>query len=228
MRSVTTFVLLAGALLAACSREASPPPSAAPSGEAESVPSPEPHAEDVSEAAYLARFPHLASREGPVLTLQLADGRRLRFEDRPEPGEGWEQTEFLGPLQGSPWLLLRRGFLEAGHYLLVNVDNGEQVPLDSPPRLSPDHQWLLTSSIDLVAGFFPNRLAIHRLTDTAAPLVFEIDGYAEGWGPDEARWIDARTVAYTRLSLHWQDDGSQRFERSAHTIRLIEASWVHD
>lgn len=180
------------------------------------------------EAYYLSRFPEVATRSGETLTLRLASGRTLTFVDNPETGEEYRSNEFRGVIPGKPFALVMQGFLEGGFYSLVHLGTGEETRLDNPPVFSPDGQWLFSTSVDLEAGFFPNRVAIHRVTSTGAPLVWEMEDYMMEWGPEDTRWVDNQTLTYTKVSRVFQDDGTELRDRTPQTVRLVNGEWVQE
>jgi len=178
------------------------------------------------EAYYLSRFPQVASRSGLTLTIRLTNGQTLTFTDNPETGEEWNANEFRGVIPGKPFALVMRGYLEGGFYALIHLGTGEDTRLDNPPVFSPDGQWLFSTSMDLEAGFFPNRVAIHRVTSTGAPLVWEMEDYMMEWGPEDTRWVDTQTLSYTKVSRHWQENGTELHTRDPQTVRLVNGEWV--
>lgn len=178
------------------------------------------------EAYYLSRFPEVATRSGETLTLRLTSGRSLTFTNNPETGEEYRSVEFRGVIPGKPFALLMQGFLEGGFFSLIHLGTGEDTRVDNPPVFSPDGQWLFSSSIDLEAGFFPNRVAIHRVTSTGAPLVWEMEDYMMEWGPENTRWVDNQTLTYTKVSRVYQDDGTELRTSEPQTVRLVNGEWV--
>lgn len=180
------------------------------------------------EAYYLSRFPEVATRSGETLTIRLTSGRTVTFTNNPEVGEEYRSSEFKGVIPGKPFALVMQGFLEGGFFSLIHLGTGEDTRLDNPPVFSPDGQWLFSTSIDLEAGFFPNRVAIHRVTSTGAPLVWEMEDYMMEWGPEDTRWVDNQTLTYTKVSRTFQEDGTEQRTRETQTVRLVNGEWVQE
>lgn len=225
MHKLLVLGVLAGLILAGCAEptetESSAGPAAAVNGTVEV-----PVVEGGSEDELLARFPQVASRNGDVLTLTLNNGQTLRFENKDTGDESAVFTYFNGVIRGTSFALLQHALWEGSSVSLVHLGSGETVHLDVFPTFSPDAQWFFTASFDVVAGYNPNRIAVYRVTESGATLAWERGTNDIDWGPDEARWVDAQTLAYTRVAVEWQPDGTQAETRTAKTVRLVNGEWV--
>lgn len=187
-----------------------------------------PHVEAGSEEEFLARFPNVASRNGNVLTITLTSGQPLRFENKDTQDENALFTYFNGVLQGTSFVLLQHALWEGSAVSLVHLGSGETVNLDAFPHFSPDAQWFFAASLDLVAGYNPNSLAIFRITPTGAEQVWKEESLDVSWGPDDVRWVDAQTLTFTRVSTQWDESGTPVETRTPHTLRLVNNAWeVH-
>jgi hypothetical protein len=151
-------------------------------------------------------------------SIRSAEGRRLAGSDAPvrrsAPGtlvvepHAAPAVVFQDEIAGGDMLRihvfrgrLRAGFAileiihyEGGEFLLVDERTGATHAVDSMPVVSPDGLRFVTTSLDLVAGHQPNRIAIYRFT--ADGVVEEWSELPRGWGPSQPEWLDDRTVRF--------------------------------
>jgi hypothetical protein len=112
---------------------------------------------------------------------------------------------------------------EGWEFFLVEAGTGRLTRVDDVPSASPDGARFATASIDLVAGHRPNRARIYRMGPAAPTVEWEIS--PEGWGLTDPRWIDARTLTFTRVDL---DTRTAPFteSRSSATLTLESGRWT--
>lgn len=227
MHTVFAWVFLTVLLLLGCSSPSETAESG--TGGIDSVATAEivaPVVEAGSEDEFLTRFPQVASRSGDVLTITLTSGQTLRFENKDTQDESAVFTYFNGVIQGTSFVLLQHALWEGSAVSLVHLGSGETTTLDAFPNFSPDAQWFFTASLDLIAGYNPNRLALYRVTPTGATLAWKDESPEMEWGPDDVRWEDATTLSYTRVTSQWDDSGTPVETRTPQTLRLVNGVWT--
>jgi hypothetical protein len=106
---------------------------------------------DGTEAQCLKRLPNLARRTGDVLTLRLANGKVKVFRTLTA---GCESAPILHKKCISYWLsaydpranafVVKVGFYEGGHIVLVSSRTGNETKLSTFPRFSPSGQHFVS------------------------------------------------------------------------------------
>jgi hypothetical protein len=137
-----------------------------------------------------------------TLELPLQNGKSLTFRDNPVEGDNFVHYEYVGPVPGIGYHLIRRQYYESVQYLLVHPRTGITSVVPDSPAVSPDQKRVLVASMNFEDGESPNSLEVWQTTSDSLLLEFQVEtGDAEamtGWGPSNAHWINATTAAFTR------------------------------
>lgn len=180
-------------------------------------------AEYAEERRAMARAGGRVIRVGGELRLRLASGLPVTLTDTLAEGDHHHRFVYLGfhPAQGLHVVALT--YYEGGTVLLFHDRTGEGVLVPGAPVFSPDGRRFLSTSMDLEAGYDPNRLELWRV-DPASGLRCEavIDG-GDQWGPDSVAWVGPDTVRFTRAALAQRTLARRR---SAERIVRARNGWV--
>ena len=134
--------------------------------------------------------------------LPLQSGKTLTFRDNPAEGDNFVHYEYVGPLAGIGYHLIRRQNYESVQYLLVHPRTGITAVVPDSPVVSPDHKRVLVASMNFEDGESPNSVEVWQATSDSLRLEFQAEtGDAQamtGWGPSNAYWLNATTAAFTR------------------------------
>jgi len=171
------------------------------------------------EVRQLRRGAGRARRMGGVLQLRIDNGRWLPIpHDSTAEWPSWFQ--YLGYVRSINYYVLWQQHPEGNSIRLVNARNGKATSVDDMPIVSPDHKRFVTASLDLQAGFNPNRLTVWRLkSDT---VVQEASFAADDWGPDSAAWLTTTSLRFARVAQ--SEDGSLRAV-ARDTVRFVHGKW---
>ena len=140
------------------------------------------------------------ARTGGRLRLQLAGGRVATLADT--LAEGASQHRFVYQRFDATRGLHVVGvsYYEGGAYLVYHDRTGQRRLVPGPPVVSPDGRRFLSASLDLEAGYDPNRLELWRVGAGGLRREFAADG-GDAWGPDSAAWAGPDTVRFARTVL---------------------------
>jgi hypothetical protein len=145
------------------------------------------------ESRRLAGVPTVERASLTRLVVRPAEAPAITLDDELAGGDLMQMHIFRGRLLDR-FVVLEVIFYEGGEFMLIDERTGAVHDIDAMPAASPDGARFVTTSLDLVAGHQPNRIAVHRVT---------ADGIVEEWadeprdrGPSHAEWLDARTIRY--------------------------------
>jgi putative membrane protein len=154
----------------------------------------------ILETSYLVRFPRYARREADQLVLTLLSWEEMRLQDvRGESYETDRVYSFHGYLDTIGYFLIHVLLWEGDGYLLIDAPSGAQHWLDAPPLISPNGQRFLTASMDVMAGYNPNRVRVYKVMPGRIELEWSLE--PGDWGPTEATWLDNQTIRVGRSKL---------------------------
>jgi hypothetical protein len=142
--------------------------------------------------------PHASAapaRDGLALVIPLDGGGRATLVDDTTSGEDYVRFEYVGRVDGVPFHLVRESHAEGQSFRLVHASTGRQVAVDAPPVVAPGGALFVTASKDLAAAFDPTRLAVWRVVGDSARVEWSAE--PADWGPADAAWRGADTVAFT-------------------------------
>lgn len=155
---------------------------------------PRPHAAFDSRAPSLraAEDPALALpnsravRHGDTLVLALSGGSTLRLVDDTTEGDRYVRYIYRGPLSGTRLHMIEAGFYESGVYLLVDDTTGHKTFVDDAPIASPNGTLVAVASMDMEAGYEPNRLTLYATSADSLSQVWRQE--SKEWGPEGIAW----------------------------------------
>lgn len=171
------------------------------------------------EGHQISRSTGRVRRVEDVLEVRLDDGRRLLIPS--ESTETWpSRLYFLGRLVSINHYVLWEQYPEGNTIRLVNARSGKATFVDDMPLVSPAARWFATASLDLDAGYNPNRVVVWRLDGDTLAQEASFDS-GDG-GPDSLTWLSGTSFRFTRVVLG--TGGSLRFV-SRDTVRLVGGEW---
>ena len=117
------------------------------------------------------------------------------------------------------FLVLLRGW-EGTSYLIINASTGDIHSLLGIPLISKDLQRFVVASIDLEAGYIPNRIAIYRFFDNSIKKEWSKDYTASG--PSDVKWINNTVITFFE---NFSKNGGQTIDTKIVTIKLLNGEW---
>lgn len=151
-----------------------------------------------------------------VFVVRLANGSAVRFADTLRGTPRGRHWTYEGTVEEIGAVLIRAAFYEGSAYLLLNGTTGDSTWLAAPPVFSPDRRRFLTASIDLEAGYAPNRIRIYRASREMVASEWTLEAEGTEWGPSDARWLSGDTVRFVR---NVQEFGSAVVEETGGPFR---------
>lgn len=167
---------------------------------------------------------HGARRAGDTLIITPARGAPVTFVSAPDSVEDGSRWLYLRHLTDIDAHVVYEQMYEGHAFALVHGTYGWSAVLDDAPLLSPDRTRLLTASHDTEAGYVANRARIFRITPDSLVLEWEIA--PERWGPEDAHWVDDRTVRLQRVPAVGQADSATL--AGPMVVRLVSGRWTTD
>jgi hypothetical protein len=162
---------------------------------------------DQSDAAALAAAPGLASRNGPVLTLKLADNRVLSLTDCLErsgcPVDDVHVHRLVAWWPNRQIFVLSVGMYEGSTGFLVSARTGRTLTTTAPAVLSPSGQFAVALTSNLMAGMELELIDLRPDPPTLAKITSVPE--CKGFGPDTFLrptpvWIDGSHVRFEGVS----------------------------
>jgi len=160
-----------------------------------------------SDAAALAAARGMASRNGPVLNLKLADNRTLKLADCPEttgcPTDDVHVHRLVAWWPAQELFVVTVGLYEGRVAYLVSARTGRTLVATAPPVLSPSGLAAIAVTSDLMAGMELQLVDLRANPPTLAGITTMPQ--CEGIGPDtflrpKPVWIDGSRVRFEGVS----------------------------
>jgi hypothetical protein len=158
------------------------------------------HDDYAAERRAIAGVNARVSRTGGVLRLRLGSGRTVVLADTLQEGDSHYRALYLGFRPALGLHVVEQRFYEGGTYVVYHDRTGRDATIPGPPVASPDGHRFLSSSMDLAAGYDPNRLEIWRVDRAGLHCETALDG-GDAWGPDSVAWVGTATVRFARVTL---------------------------
>lgn len=149
---------------------------------------------------------HVQIESDSSFTVTLTNGERVRFTDtlRAEPAGRDYSVE--GVIEEIGAVLVHVQFWEGHAYLLFQRTSGDTTWIDSAPIFSPERDRFLTASMDLEAGYLPNRVRIYRASADTIELEWSLESEGMEWGPSAAEWMSDDAVRFIRNVPQWRPE----------------------
>jgi hypothetical protein len=103
---------------------------------------------------------------------------------------------------------------------MINATNGELLRLSGIPIISRDLKRFVVTSLDLEAGYRPNRITVFRFEDEGIKQEWSKD--YEASGPSDALWISNSVIRYFENT---SKDGGQTLNKRPVDLQLKEGEW---
>ena len=172
------------------------------------------------EAKQIDRFSDKVCRNYGDLKLKLASGSLVTLTNLNRDNERVKRYWFITYFQQIRYFLVQARGWEGFDYLMINASNGQIMRLSGIPIFSRDLKRFVVTSLDLEAGYRPNRIAIFRFEDEGIKQEWSKDYIASG--PSDAVWINNTTIAY---SENTSKDGGQTLNKKPVNLQLKEGEW---
>ncbi len=157
-------------------------------------------ADFVAESLALATSHGVASRSAHILTLRSRNGSTRRFTDVIVDGDQAQRYLYRGYVPALDVHVVEVTFYEGGSFLVFHARSGTAKRVPGRPVASPDGHRFAVASLDLEAGYDPNRLEVWRITPTGFAREFALDG-GRAWAPDSLAWRTPDSLKYVRVVM---------------------------
>ena len=132
-----------------------------------------------------------------TLILKLADGKTLSFlKWDNEKDEGYNFEHYFDKID---YYLLRVQWVEGNCWMLVNRKNGFKKYISGLPYISLDNKQILTTNIDLEAGYSFNGLELCSILADSLKTEFSTETV---FGPKDVKWISNNEFLLRREHFH--------------------------
>ena len=172
------------------------------------------------EADQIKRFSQKVVREKDQLKLTLESGKQLVLTDADLRSEHRRVYRFITIFPQTGYFLVQINAWEGRAYRMIHGSTGTMIQLDAVPIISPDMKRLVTTSLDLEAGYMPNRIQIYRIE--AVGIEQEWQKEFAGSGPSDAEWIDRETISYLENT---SPDGGQTLRKWRRILKQGKDGW---
>ena len=172
------------------------------------------------ESKQIGRFFTKVSRKNEDLNLKTISGSSIILSNKKANQEGRKVYWFLTYFQQIKYFLVQVRGWEGTSYLMINASTGDIHSLLGIPIISKDLKRFVVASLDLEAGYIPNRIAIFQLSDNEITKRWSKDYTASG--PSDAKWINNTVITFFENS---SNDGGQTINKKHATIKLLNGEW---
>jgi len=172
------------------------------------------------EGKQIDRFSDKVCRNNGVLQLKLASGSLVTLTNSNDDNERLKLYWFITYFEQNEYFLVQARGWEGFDYLMINAFNGQILHLSGIPIISRDRERFVVTSLDLEAGFRPNRISIFRFEDGGIIQEWSKDYTASG--PSDAIWINNTAITYfENISIH----GGQTLHKKPVHLKLKKGEW---
>ncbi|HYB99928.1 MAG TPA: hypothetical protein VEC57_12425 [Candidatus Limnocylindrales bacterium] len=141
-----------------------------------------------------SKLDRFADRTDGVLVLELAGGKKRRFQDArgSSPSDPGTQYSLIDYVRNADSFVVFELSKQGSRHLLVRRADGAAATLDSAPVFSPDGNYFVTTSADRVSS--PGAIRVYRMAANAGKPKMEWSLEPGSWGPGLPRWVDETTI----------------------------------
>ncbi|MCB2378923.1 hypothetical protein LGH70_15085 [Hymenobacter sp. BT635] len=149
-------------------------------------PDPLPALPDSVDSPTIAQTGGRVQRLGQALTFKAANGRTVTLQNDTTDGEDAVVYMYWGSLPKAHQWVANAWLYEGRAVVLIDQRTGQRTNIWGHPSTSPDGQYILASSSDLVATFDPNGFQLLQIRPGGPQLVWQRE--LANWGPAAVRW----------------------------------------
>ena len=172
------------------------------------------------EAKQINRFSDKVRRNKGGLQLKLASGSSLTLTNSSRKDERLKVYWFMTYYPHMGYFLVQVRGWEGFAYLMINTSSGEILRLSGVPIVSRDLKRFVVTSMDLEAGYRPNRIAVFRFQDGGIEQEWSKDYVSSG--PSGALWINNTLITYFENT---SADGGQTLLKQPVNLQLMDGEW---
>ena len=221
MRPTRTLPIFAMVLLTACARPQPPDeqPSAAHDPFAGCTGDHRRSCMARVEAREIAKTEGRVQRRGQRLTIRLGNGQTTEFVNDTSDSGSARRYVYAGYLPSIRHHVVDVTYYEGGAVELLHEHTGATTDVHGFPAVAPGGRRIATASLDLEAGYDPNRIRVWRVTDTHLELEWGLEGGTK-WGASDPVWRGPHVVTFTRHTLPSHTAGPEEVVRSPMRLDL--------
>ena len=172
------------------------------------------------ESKQIERFITKVSRKNDDLNLKTLLGPPVILSNIKANQESRKVYWFLTYFQQIKYFLVQVRGWEGTSYLIVNASTGDIHSLHGIPIISKDLKRFAVASIDLEAGYIPNRITIYQFLDNSIKREWSKDYTASG--PSGVKWINNTVITFFE---NLSKNGGQTIDKKLVTIKLLNGEW---
>jgi hypothetical protein len=172
------------------------------------------------EKKQIDRFSEKVTRNNGDLELNVTAGPPVILHNITVNDTGNKVHWFITYYHQTGYFLVQVRGWEGFHYLMISGATGDIIPLIGVPIISRDTKRFVVTSLDLDAGYRPNRIAIFHFNGDGVKLEWSKDYTVSG--PSDAAWISDTLITYSENS---SPDGGQTLSKERVTVKLENGEW---
>jgi hypothetical protein len=171
------------------------------------------------EAREIAKTAGRVKRRGQRLTVRLGNGQTTAFVNDTSDSGSAKRYAYAGYLPSIRHHVLEVTYYEGGAVILLHEQTGAKTDVHGFPAVAPGGRRIATASVDLIAGYAPNRIQVWRVTETHLEVEWSLDGGTK-WGASDPVWRGPHVVTFTRHTLPSHSAGPAEIVRSPMRLDL--------
>ena len=172
------------------------------------------------ESKQIKRFYKKVSRKNENLNLKILSGPPIILSNKKANQESRKVYWFLTYFQQIKYfLVLVRGW-EGTSYVIIYASTGDIHSLLGISIISKDLKRFALASLDLDAGYIPNRISIYQFFDNNIKKEWSKDLSASG--PSDVKWINNAIITFFK---NFSNNGGQTIDKKLVTIKLLNGEW---
>jgi hypothetical protein len=172
------------------------------------------------ESKQIERFFTKVNRKNEDLNMKTISESSIILSNKKVNQESRKVHWFLTYFQQIKYYLVQVRGWEGTGYLMINASTGNINSFFGVPIISKDIKRFVVASLDLEAGYLPNRISIFRLIDNKIEKEWSKDYPTSG--PSDATWINNTVITFFENS---SKNGGQTIDKKLVTIVLINDEW---
>lgn len=156
------------------------------------------HEKAITIEKYLLKtYNKIFSLNDSILTVKLLNGDSIRLKIWDETSGDGLSHNFDNYFQDQSYVLIYNQYIEGNGYQLVNLKNGKSMYISGLPYFSPENNYVLTTSLDLEAGYNFNGIELYEIDSDTLKELASIE--LNGWGAERLKWLNNSEAVFEKL-----------------------------